>query len=84
MRILRFSAPVMLICCLIFILYWFGMCFLIHFATTYGDIDRLVRPRDMDANSCGLKTGSGDGEVERDQRGEEHDCRVDGPARGGV
>ena len=52
------------ICCLIFILYWFGMCFLIHFATTYGDIDRLVRPRDMDANSCGLKTGSGDGEVD--------------------
>ena len=44
-------------CCLIFGLYWFGMCFLIWFAVEYGEIDRLVRPRDMNGNSCGMMNG---------------------------
>ncbi len=44
-------------CCLIFATYWFGMCFLIWFAVEYGEIDRLVRPRDMNGNSCGMLNG---------------------------
>ena len=44
-------------CCLVFALYWFGMCFLIWFAVEYGEIDRLVRPRDMNGNSCGMMNG---------------------------
>ena len=47
-------------CCLVFAGYWFGMCFLIYFATEYGELDRLVRPRDMNGNSCGMKTAEVD------------------------
>lgn len=46
-----------LFCCLVFAAYWFGMCFLIWFAVEYGEIDRLVRPRDMNGNSCGMLNG---------------------------
>ena len=46
------------LCCAVFLIYWGGMCFLIWFAVTFGDIERLVRPRDMNANSCGLETGT--------------------------
>eukprot|EP01045_Picozoa_sp_COSAG04_P035487 COSAG04_NODE_8214_length_1006_cov_1.119074_1_plen_275_part_01 len=48
------------LCCAVFLIYWGGMCFLIWFAVTFGDIERLVRPRDMNANSCGLETGTVD------------------------
>lgn len=34
--------------------------FLIWFATEYGEIQRLIRPRDMNANSCGMKTAEVD------------------------
>ena len=47
-------------CCLVFAGYWFGMCSLIYFATEYGELDRLVRPRDMNGNSCGMKTADVD------------------------
>lgn len=48
-------------CCLAFVSYWFGMCYLIWFAVTYGEIDRLVRPRDMNGHTCGLLNGGNDG-----------------------
>jgi hypothetical protein len=35
------------------------MCYLILFALEHGDIDRLIKPRDMEQNSCGLITESG-------------------------
>ena len=47
------------LCCIIFAAYWFGMCFLIWFATEYGELDRLIRPRDMNGNSCGMMNGEG-------------------------
>jgi|EP01046_Picozoa_sp_COSAG06_P024451 hypothetical protein len=46
--------------CLLFIAYWGLMCYLILFALEHGDIDRLIKPRDMEMNSCGLKTGDVD------------------------
>ena len=46
--------------CLLFIAYWGLMCYLIFFALEHGDIDRLIKPRDMEMNSCGLTTGSVD------------------------
>eukprot|EP01043_Picozoa_sp_COSAG02_P045941 COSAG02_NODE_4251_length_5585_cov_4.672986_1_plen_636_part_10 len=52
-----------LFCCLVFAAYWCGMCFLIWFAVEYGEIDRLVRPRDMNGNSCGMLNGP-DGDVD--------------------
>ena len=43
-------------CCVIFGAYWVLMCYLIYFATQYGDMDRLIKPKDMDANTCGMET----------------------------
>ena len=46
-------------CCVIFGAYWLLMCYLIYFATQYGDMDRLIKPKDMDANTCGMETYQG-------------------------
>jgi hypothetical protein len=46
--------------CLLFIAYWGLMCYLILFALEHGDIDRLIAPRDMEMNSCGMETGGVD------------------------
>ena len=34
--------------------YWGLMVYLIQFALDNGDIDRLIKPRDMDQSTCGL------------------------------
>jgi hypothetical protein len=47
-------------CCAIFAGYWFGMSSLIWFATEYGEIQRLVRPRDMSGNTCGMENADAD------------------------
>ena len=43
--------------CFIFAAYWGLMCYLILFAVEHGNLDRLIKPRDMDMHSCGLQTG---------------------------
>ena len=43
--------------CLIFAAYWGLMVYLILFAVEHGNLDRLIKPRDMDMHSCGLQTG---------------------------
>ena len=40
--------------CLLFMAYWGLMVYLIQFALDNGDIDRLLKPRDMDQSTCGL------------------------------
>jgi hypothetical protein len=43
--------------CLIFAAYWVLMLYLVLFAAEHGNLDRLIKPRDMDSHSCGLQTG---------------------------
>lgn len=47
-------------CCLIFAAYWIGLCYLIWFAVEYGKIQRLIRPRDMWGNTCGMENQDAD------------------------
>lgn len=47
-------------CCIVFAAYWFGMCYLIWFAVEYGEIQRLIRPRDMWGNTCGMENTDAD------------------------
>lgn len=41
--------------CVAFAVYWWGMIFLAYYAITEGDMNKLIQPRDMDGNSCGLE-----------------------------
>lgn len=41
-------------CCLVFGAYWLGMCYLIYFAVEYGEVERLIRPRDQWGHTCGM------------------------------
>lgn len=47
-------------CCLVFAAYWIGLCYLIWFAVEYGRIERLIRPRDMWGNTCGMENADAD------------------------
>lgn len=49
-----------LYCCCIFVLFWISMWVMVAFAIEYGNVDRLVRPRDMNRHSCGMETGDVD------------------------
>eukprot|EP01043_Picozoa_sp_COSAG02_P026288 COSAG02_NODE_1510_length_12225_cov_3.918770_4_plen_873_part_00 len=47
-------------CCLVFAAYWIALCCLIWFAVEYGKIQRLIRPRDMWGNTCGMENPGAD------------------------
>ena len=49
--------------CLAFMAYWLGALFLSYFAFANGDLDRLIMPRDVAGNSCGMKNERADGTI---------------------